>query len=687
MNIIKINIFSNLDNKKTIFLNNVKEYFGSRIIDTLVHFPLGINRNNLRTDFNVNDINKIITLDVKIIKHLQNYNKKSPYKVVGQIESKQEINLLYFNIYKDFLKQKLLINNTYRITGKLQFFSNSFQFIHPLNILDKYKLNEFEEIEPIYNLARKKINKKLFRNLVKKNLKIFNNYNFPKEWILKKFLQKDWVSFKDSINNLHTPPINTKLNLSEKWRKRLAFDELLSNFLIFNKLKKKTKQKNFLKISDFSFSNNILNKLDFELTEDQKNTFKEIKRDLMGNEKMYRLIQGDVGSGKTIISLLTIADCVNSGCQAVLMVPTELLAKQHLEYFEKYFKDIKIELLTGNTKQKERIYEDIKNDKIKILIGTHSVYNKAIKFKNLGIIVIDEQHKFGVKQRINLIEKSIDCHTLIMSATPIPRSLSFVMYGEIKVSNIKTKPKGRKEVTTSIISDKQIENLISGIKRKLEKQEQIFWILPNIGEDIIDIDSDKETVKTRYEFLKKIFGSKVGIIHGKMNKEEILNNMKNFKEKKTKILISTTVIEVGINIPSATLMIVEEANKFGLAQLHQLRGRISRSDKLSNFVLIHNYKLTDLAKNRLLILKQYDDGFKIAEKDLFLRGSGDLLGTNQSGLPKWKFFDPFNDLELIEKVKENCEILLTDTNNYKKTISFLINSFYKDNSFKNYLSA
>ncbi len=685
MNIIKVNIFSNLEKKKTIFLNNVIENFGSRIIDTLVHFPLEMARKNLKEDFNLADINKIITLDIKIIKHIKNFNRRSPYKIIGEIKSNQKIYLLYFNVYRNFFMEKLQINKTYRITGKLQFFSNSFQFIHPLNILEKEKFSEYEEIEPEYDLLRKKINKKLFRDLVKKNLIVFQNHNFPKEWILKKFFKDEWLSFKNSINNLHIPPKNINNNDIENLRERLAFDELLSNFLIFNKLKKKAKDQNLFRIKDFSYSDTIISNLNFNLTKDQKITLKEIRKDLDGKKRMYRLIQGDVGSGKTIISLLTIADVINSGYQAVLMVPTELLAKQHLEYFQKYFQNEKIELLTGSTKEKDRIYQELKNNKIKVLIGTHSVYNKGIKFKNLGIIIIDEQHKFGVKQRINLIEKSLNCHTLIMSATPIPRSLSFVMYGEIDVSNIKTKPEGRKEVTTSIISDKQINNLISGIKRKLEKKEQIFWILPNIGDE--NSEDEKETVTTRHKFLMKIFGSDVSIIHGRMNKEEIQINMNEFKSRKTKILISTTVIEVGINIPSATLMIVENANKFGLAQLHQLRGRISRSNKPSNFVLIHNHKLTDIAKERLLTLKNYNDGFKIAEKDLFLRGSGDLLGTNQSGLPKWKFFNPFKDYKLIEKVKENCEAILKDRKNSQITISFLIDSFYKENSFKNYLSA
>ena len=322
-----------------------------------------------------------------------------------------------------------------------------------------------------------------------------------------------------------------------------------------------------------------------------------------------------------------------------------------------------------------------------MLIGTHSVYNKSLHFKKLGLVVIDEQHKFGVNQRIKLLEKSSNCHILIMSATPIPRSLSFALYGEIDVSIIKTKPKNRKKVITSIISKKSIANLINGIKRKLKKNEQVFWILPNIGNDEESQDNETETVLSRFDYLKKIFKEKVSLIHGKMSDEMIYKNMKEFQNGKKMILISTTMVEVGINIPNATLMIVEEANRFGLAQLHQLRGRISRSNKQSNCVLMHNQNLSEMSLKRLLILKNSDDGFEISEKDMFLRGSGDFFGTNQSGLPKWKFFLPYEDIDFLESVKSDCKLLLNDTRANKHKIDFLINTFYGEKEFLNYFSA
>ena len=572
----------------------------------------------------------------------------------------------------------------YRVTGKLQYFSNSFQIIHPIEIM---KLNEnsfFEEIEPQYNLSRKKINKRKFRELILYNLEIFENFDFPQEWISKDYKEKDWPSFKVSIINLHKPT-KSLVKGNEIYRKRLAYDELLANFLVFNKLKKiNNKDKNIYVVNDFTNSENIINQLNFKLTKDQIIAYKKIKEEISSCQKMYRLLQGDVGSGKTIVSLLIIADFVKAGYQCVVMVPTEILAKQHLKYFKEFLAplSIKIEILTSKTKNKQKIYDDITKSNINVLIGTQSVYNQSISFKKLGLVVIDEQHKFGVKQRINIIEKSLRCHTLIMSATPIPRSLSFALYGEIKVSSIKSKPEGRKKVLTSIVSSERITSLIDGIKRKLNKNEQIFWVLPTIGEEN-SIDG-KESAITRFNFLKKKFGMKVSIIHGKMKKEEIQKSMDDFQRKKTMILVSTTVIEVGINIPSATLIIIEEANRFGLSQLHQLRGRVARGTLPSHCVLFYNKKLSENSKKRLQILKKCDDGFDIAEKDLFLRGSGDFFGTNQSGLPNWRFFSPYDDLNILDNVKNNCAMILA---NEKEEVSdFLINVFYQRKNFSNYYS-
>ena len=685
MDFIKQNIFHEIKGK-SLQITNIKNNFGNRNIDILTQRPFKIIKKNLKNQLEIIDVNNIVTLDLKIIKHIKPFNSKSPYKVVATNTFNQKINILYFGNFRRFMYNKFNIGSSYRISGKLYFFSNTFQFIHPYEVIDEKNLNIFEEIEPQYNLARKKINKKYFRKVILESLKIFKNISLPSEWINKNIIKKNkWEDFKNSLINLHIPM--KEYNNFSIYRERLAYDELLSNFLIFDKLKKNKIKKNNFFVKDLSLSQRIIQSLEFQLTKDQQRTVKEIKNELLNQKQIYRLIQGDVGSGKTIVSLLVIADVINSGYQCVLMAPTELLAKQHFNYFREIFDkyNIQIELLTSKSKKRKSIIEKVSENKVQLLIGTHSVYNKSLNFKNLGLVVIDEQHKFGVNQRIKLLEKSKNCHMLIMSATPIPRSLSIALYGEIDVSIIRSKPKNRKKVITSIISKKNINNLIEGIERKIKKNEQVFWILPNIGNE--EEPQENETVLSRFNYLKKIFKDQVSLIHGKMTDEKIIKNMEDFQNGKKMILISTTMVEVGINIPKATLMVIEEANKFGLAQLHQLRGRISRSNKESNCVLMHNQNLSEISLKRLLILRNSDDGFEISEKDMFLRGSGDFFGTNQSGLPKWKFFLPYEDIHILNDVKSDCKLLLNDIIANKPKIDFLINTFYGEKEFLNFFSA
>ena len=680
------NIFNNFNFLRTnLTIKNITSYFGKRIIDLFTHMPLSINENILVEEIKPIHFEKIISCDLLIIKYEKKYSKKTPFKILCENKKKQIIELLFFNMNEFQIKNYIKLQKIYRISGKLVYAKNRLQIIHPTGVLNEKDFFYFDRFEPQYDLSRKKINKKIFRKFVKNHLDIFESFNYPEEWILKKFKKKNWNSFKDSLLHIHKPNTLCEFKLLEKNRQRLAYDELLASYIIFYELKKKINLKNNIPpILNYELSDEIQRKLPFKLTKDQLTTLQDIKYDLSLKKQMYRLIQGDVGSGKTIVALLIIADVIKSGLQVVIMAPTEILANQHFNYFNKLLSpfNIKTEILTGKTKNKKDIYARLVKKNIDILIGTHSVYNSSIEFYKLGLIVIDEQHKFGVRQRISLLEKSAGCHTLIMSATPIPRSLSFVMYGEISISNIKSKPQGRKQVVTSLINKNQIETLIEGIERKLIKNEQIFWILPTIG----TLDSEEQTLITRYEYLKKRFKNKVGFIHGKVNKEDAERVMQDFKDQKIMILVSTTVIEVGINIPNATLMIIENVERFGLAQLHQLRGRVTRGNLQSNCVLIYNQNLSELSKQRLLILKKSSDGFEIAEKDLYLRGAGDFFGTNQTGMPSWKFFRPHKDHTLLNSVRENSEYLIKNYEENTDKIEFLQKIFYQEKNFKNFYS-
>jgi len=669
----------------SIFGKKVKLYYGERIIDVLLHFPKNIFNKVRLSNLHTDDIGKIVTIDIKIVKHQKSYNNKAPYKIYAITKNQTNLHLLFFKGKKNYLEMFLKIGEFYKITGKLTFSSNIFQIIHPKIENNHSRFEIYQENEPVYNLPRKRINKNLFRKLILKNIETFSKSIFPREWINQELLKKKkWSSFGSCIKNIHISN-KKKMNELEIYRERLAYDEILSSFLIFNKVKHSLKKKQISNNINKFYSDKLINNLDFRLTLDQQSAIDQIFDDLK-HKRMYRLLQGDVGSGKTIISVICAIDIIKSHHQVVVMAPTEILASQHYKYFQNYLKpfNIKIRLLTGKIKNKKEIYKDIQNKKVDLLIGTHAVYNSSISFKNLGLIIIDEQHKFGVKQRINLIEKAKDCHILIMSATPIPRSLTFAIYGEISVSNIKTKPYGRKSIITSIFDLKKIPEIISGIERKINKNEQIFWVLPQIG---YEQNSDEINLLTRYQFLKKNFKNQVTIVHGRMTEEEIANNMNEFILKKKMILISTTLIEVGINIPSASLMIIESANKYGLAQLHQLRGRIARNNIQSHCVLLPDNTISEVAKTRLAVLKNSNDGFEIAEQDLKLRGSGDFFGTNQSGLPSWRFFDPQTDVELINHAKNNSEYLLINKEENLDKIEFLIKVFLNKSNFKNFTSA
>jgi ATP-dependent DNA helicase RecG len=680
----------NYSNKQ--FYEKINIQFGERIIDLLLRNPLDyIIRKLINVPIEAKHLNKFHSIDITVESYIESFSRKLPFTVISKNSFGQEIKIIFFNIKAIYIKNSYKIGEKYRITGNIEYYKGQIQLVHPESCYNMNKLEGYEFVEPVYNLNRIKINRKKFRKLIKENINVFKNIDFPKEWIDKDSINNNsWESFKNSLINLHDSKSNHIKEYKEKYRRRLAYDEILSNFLIISFLKRKLeyKKSDFI-CKKFIISNKLIKELDFKLTKGQSNSYKEICNDIKSLNKMFRLIQGDVGSGKTIVALLAIANIVDSGFQAALMAPTEILALQHYNYFKEYFHNfnIKIELLTGKNTPNEKkvIFKKLENHEIDIIIGTHSLYNKNIKFKSLGMIVIDEQHKFGVNQRLNLQNKSPNSHVLIMSATPIPRSLTFAVYGEIDISIIKDKPIGRKEIVTSIISNDKINELIIGIKRKINNNEKVFWVLPEIGKNEIN-QINNESIVSRYEYLNKIFYNQVDFIHGKIKKEEIAKKIDTFKNGKTMILVSTTVIEVGVDIPNASIIVIENANKFGLAQLHQLRGRIGRGELKSNCVMIHNNNLSVNGKERLLIMKKSNDGFFIAEQDLNLRGGGEIFGLKQTGLPSWRFFNPYFDIDLIDNVRNDCKKLFINKLKYKDQINFLTTVFFRSKEIENYFT-
>tara|TARA_Y100000816_G_scaffold48751_1_gene30862 strand:- start:1161 stop:2543 length:1383 start_codon:yes stop_codon:yes gene_type:complete len=447
----------------------------------------------------------------------------------------------------------------------------------------------------------------------------------------------------------------------------------MSNFLINSKIRKSIKKikKNRKKFDNKPFEI-IKQRINYKLTNDQVNALNEINSDLKSNQKMFRLLQGDVGSGKTIVSLISSYNVIKSGYQVAFMAPTEILAKQHLNLAKKIFKqNINIGLLTSkiDINERKKIIYDLSNNKIDLLIGTHSLFQEKIIFKNLGLVIIDEQHKFGVKQRKKLSDKGgKNCDILVMSATPIPRTMIMTIYGDMDVSIIREKPLNRKIVKTYSKLESKIKDVIKFVKKEISKNNQVFWVCPLIEESK---KINHQSAVQRYNDLSKIFRKKVGLLHGALSSEQKEVELLKFLNNEIDILVSTTVIEVGIDFPNANVIIIENSNKFGLSQLHQLRGRVGRGKKDSFCILLFRSSLSENAKKRIKILKSTNDGFKISEEDMKLRGYGDLLGFKQSGLQSFKLADPVLNENLfliaekeIKRIENNNESL----DNYKQLL-------------------
>ena len=431
---------------------------------------------------------------------------------------------------------------------------------------------------------------------------------------------------------------------------------------------KKIKKKS--KVFKNALSNSLINNFNFKLTQNQKGIIEEINKDLKSGNKMFRLLQGDVGSGKTIVALIAAANAIDSGHQVAFMAPTGILAEQHFKLAKKIFQNsnINFELLMASTDRnnKKKILNNLKENKINIIFGTHALFQKKVLFNKLGLIIIDEQHKFGVKQRMSLsIKGGNNCDVLLMSATPIPRTLMMSVYGDMDVSRLIEKPANRKEVITLSKPDTKLNEILRFVKKEMLHGNQVFWVCPLIDESK---KIDHESAIEKYKFLNNIFPNLVGLIHGSLNREEKEKALKLFLNKKYKILVSTTVIEVGIDFPNSNIIIIENSNKFGLSQLHQLRGRVGRGTKQGICVLMYKKNLSENARKRIKILKSSNDGFIIADKDMKLRGYGDILGYKQSGIKEFKLADPIHhqDLfELAEKEIKKIEINKVNFERYK----------------------
>jgi ATP-dependent DNA helicase RecG len=637
--------------------NLLKKKKINSIFDLLWKLPKSFTDRSLSSKIKDLKIDETQTITVTPLKYSFPRIRNLPNRVLCKDET-GEIDCVFFNSYEGYIKKILPIGEEVTISGKIKHFRNKYQLTNPKYISENSSI--IKQKHNSYSLTEG-ISEKVYNKII---LQIINNLPKIDEWHSKDILKNfNNISWNDSIKKLHSPENIGKFN--ENFYQRLAFDEIFSTFLVNSEIRKKIKKiKKTTKKFDTKKQNEIISKLDFSLTSDQNKTLDEINKDLRSDNKMFRLLQGDVGSGKTIVSLLSAFNSINSGFQVAVMAPTEILARQHFLLAKKIFpKNIRIELLSGKStyRDKRNILDKLLMNQVDIIFGTHALFQKKVEFNKLGLIIIDEQHKFGVNQRKKLSDKAgKDCDVLLMTATPIPRTLTMTIYGDMDLSIIREKPNIRKPVKTYSKIESNIDDVIKFVKKEIKLGNQIFWVCPLI-EESKKVDHTSAVKKS--EYLKKLFPKQVFLLHGKTTSEEKEIILNKFLKNDFKILVSTTIIEVGIDFPNANVIVIENANKFGLSQLHQLRGRVGRCNKESSCILMFKSNLSDNAKKRINILKDSNDGFKISEEDLKLRGFGDILGFKQSGIKSFKLADPIHNHDLfilaekeikrIESEKEN----------------------------------
>lgn len=605
MNIEKKNyLFKNVSTLKGVG-SKLSKYLKNknieRINDLLWNLPYSYTDRSEITRLDKLEVGKITTVSVVVKKYNFPRIRNLPNKVICNDDT-GSLEIVFFNSREGYIKNVLPLGKRVVVSGKIGFFRNKYQITNPDYITSIDNVDYVKKSIPKYSLTEG-LTEKSYRKIIEQ---VLSNLPEINEWYDQDFLKKmNFLDWKSSLLKMHKD-INKEDVHSNVYR-RLAYDEIFSHLLVLSENRKKIKKvKKKSKSFNKKMFNDVVCSLNFKLTKDQERCIEEIDKDLKSKNRMFRILQGDVGSGKTIVSFLSALNVIESGYQCSLMAPTEILAQQHFNLAKNILKNtsIKIELLTGKTISKERkkIINGLKEKKIDFLIGTHSLFQKKISFNNLGLTIIDEQHKFGVKQRINLTSKGgNDCDVLLMSATPIPRTMMLTMYGDMDVSKINQKPSNRKKILTYSKPEKKIEELWPLIKKQISDGNQVFWVCPLIKESKL---LNYSSALKKFEFIKSKFPKRTGLIHGSMDKQEKEEVLKKFLKKDIDILVSTTVIEVGIDFPNANLIIIENANKFGLAQLHQLRGRVGRGQKQGICILLFKDNLSNNAKKKIKNIKR-----------------------------------------------------------------------------------
>lgn len=575
----------------------------------------------------------IVTLDLHVDQHMPAPpgRKNVPHRVLAH-DNTGEITLVFFHAKRPWLENAMPIGEDIVVSGKLEWFNDRPNMVHPDHIALASEADTLPLLEPVYPLTAG-LSARVLRRTATQALT-----RLPKlpEWLDQQLKQRQtFPDFHDALERLHHPSDPVDVSPDNPARRRLAYDELLAGQLSLAMVRLRARKLAGRSLhGDEKLRGKILAALPYSLTGSQQQAVAEISADLSRPERMLRLLQGDVGSGKTIVGLLAMAQAVEAGGQAALMAPTEILARQHFSTIVPLAEraGLKVALLTGREKgaAREKTVAALENGEIDLAIGTHALFQSTVEFKQLVFVVVDEQHRFGVHQRLQLTAKGTAPDMLVMTATPIPRTLVLTAFGDMDVSRLTEKPAGRRPIHTVTMPHERIADLVNRVRSAIDEGQKVYWICPLV-EDSEEVNLT--SAEDRYAQLKPVFGAQIGLIHGRMKGSAKDAAMNAFKAGETKLLVGTTVVEVGVDVPDATIMVIEHAERFGLAQLHQLRGRVGRGDKASSCVLLYKAPVGEIAHARLSVMRETEDGFRIAEEDLKLRGEGELLGTRQSGTP------------------------------------------------------
>lgn len=628
---------------------------GQKVLDLLFHLPIDFIDRRFAPKINEAPNGRVATMQVRITKHTPNARRGQPYRVYCTDDT-GEMTLTFFHANKGWIEKQLPIGESRTVSGKVEFYQGKPQIVHP-DIASVEERETLETVEAVYPLTAGVTNKTV-RKAVHGALGFVPKLN---EWLEPTYKDRHkWVNWHEALEGVHAPESIGALEGSHPLRQRLAYDELLAHQLTLALVRKRQRGVNGRIFAGTEvLRSKVLEALPFALTGAQERAIAEIDADMSEKARMLRLLQGDVGSGKTVVAAMAMLRAVESGTQAAMMAPTEILARQHAESLAPLMEacNVKMVILTGRDKGASRklILEQIASGEAQIIIGTHAIFQADVLYNDLGLAVIDEQHRFGVEQRLALSGKGKGVDVLVMTATPIPRTLTLSAYGDMDVSRLDEKPPGRKPVETLLISSEKIESMIEGLKRKISEGARVYWVCPLVEESEF---TDMAAAEERYDVLKHILGERVGLVHGRMKAEDKDAVMAKFSSGALDLLVATTVIEVGVNVPEATIMVIEHAERFGLSQLHQLRGRVGRGGDQSYCFLLYSGPLGETAKERLSIMRQTEDGFLIAEKDLELRGSGDILGVKQSGAVNFKLADLPVHAELLAAARDDARLIL-----------------------------